>query len=225
MRQYPVSSIASDTPLYAHHGTGPSPRQSFDTLNSSSSTGSNIEKLKNGWKKLRRKPIPYSSQNPVRRHPAAEVEPTRIGRGLWKDQLLVDRSLRGMAALTGLFAIAMLILICAYSKLFSNRSNKNTTSVGGQTKNCKTVTMTNTACLLLINIAATCILGMSNTYQQLVTSLTIDDLSHMLQKYGDSRVGTNSPFNINQKAKGKVKAWSAWLLLIGTRFVLSSCDF
>jgi hypothetical protein len=60
------------------------------------------------------------------------------------------------------------------------------------------------------------ILGMSNTFQQIVTSLKISDLKYMLSKYGDSRVGTNSPFNIQHKQHGKKKAWAAWLVLILT---------
>jgi hypothetical protein len=60
------------------------------------------------------------------------------------------------------------------------------------------------------------ILGMSNTFQQIVTSLKISDLKYMLSKYGDSRVGTNSPFNIQHKQHGKRKAWAAWLVLVLT---------
>jgi hypothetical protein len=60
------------------------------------------------------------------------------------------------------------------------------------------------------------VLGMSNTYQQLVTSLKISDLKYALSKFGDSRVGTNSPFNIQHKQHGKKKAWAAWCLLILT---------
>jgi hypothetical protein len=165
---------------------------------------------------MRRKPVPGSFQGSVRRHPAAEVEPTRIKRGVWKDQLLIDRSLRGMAALTTLFALGIFIIIAAHIQPFANRANKNTSSIGGETRSCKDVTITNTALLLLINVAATMILGMSNTYQQLVTSLTIGDLKNMLQKFGDSRVGTNSPFNINHKKEGKIRSWLLWLLLVTT---------
>lgn len=80
----------------------------------------------------------------------------------------------------------------------------------------------------LINVAATMILGMSNTYQQLLTALKVDDLKHALYKYGDARVGTNSPFSINHKRKGRLKAWLAWILLICTSMVRFSkkrvCD-
>jgi hypothetical protein len=60
------------------------------------------------------------------------------------------------------------------------------------------------------------VLGMSNTYQQIVTSLRISDLRYALSKFGDSRVGTNSPLNIRHKEKGKKRAWAAWFLLIFT---------
>jgi predicted RNase H-related nuclease YkuK (DUF458 family) len=92
-----------------------------------------------------------------------------------------------MAGLTTLFAIAMIVIVASYLKLFINRPNKKTSSVGGDSQKCSEVTHANTAFLLLINVAATMILGMSNTYQQLVTSLSTSDLKHMLQKYGDSR--------------------------------------
>jgi hypothetical protein len=63
------------------------------------------------------------------------------------------------------------------------------------------------------------VLGMSNTYQQLVTALDATDIPAMLRKYGDSKVGTNSPFSINRKINGKAKAWLSWILLISTSLV------
>ncbi|KAL8924807.1 MAG: hypothetical protein Q9172_002522 [Xanthocarpia lactea] len=60
------------------------------------------------------------------------------------------------------------------------------------------------------------ILGMSNTYQQLITSLSIKELRWVLSKHEDSRVGTNSPFNINHKQHKKLQAWLQWILLVGT---------
>ncbi|KAL8802277.1 MAG: hypothetical protein Q9182_003929 [Xanthomendoza sp. 2 TL-2023] len=69
---------------------------------------------------------------------------------------------------------------------------------------------------LVINLAATMILGMSNTFQQLITSLSTKELRFALSTVEDSRVGTNSPFNINHKQKGKLSAWLQWILLIGT---------
>jgi hypothetical protein len=63
------------------------------------------------------------------------------------------------------------------------------------------------------------ILGCSNTYQQLVTSLKVDEIRWVMSKRGDSKVGTNSPWAINHKRGGKLKAWSAWILLISTSIV------
>lgn len=152
-----------------------------------------------------------------KRHSAAELEPARTGRGIWKDQLLIDRTLRGMAALMVAFAIAMIIVIAVYSKELTNRANNNTsTSVGGKIMSCNKVVKTNTILLLLINVCATMVLGISNTYQQLVTSLQKSDLKHMLSEFGDARVGTNSPLNIKYKRKGKKRAWAAWTLMIST---------
>lgn len=74
---------------------------------------------------------------------------------------------------------------------------------------------------LFINIASTIILSRSNTYQQLITSLKVEEVKMVLRKHGDSRVGTNSPWNINHKPKGKMKAWLCWMLLIGTSIVSS----
>ncbi|KAH6643016.1 hypothetical protein C7974DRAFT_302289 [Boeremia exigua] len=189
---------------------------SFDTFESATSSTSSYEKLKNLGNRIRRKPLPRYLQGSIRVHPAAEIEPTRVSKGLWQDQLLIDRSLRGMAALTTFFAIGMIVLISIYAQHFRDRVNTNTTSVGGEAQSCQQVTQTNTAMLLLINVCATMILGMSNTYQQLVTSIKITDLKHVLSKFGDSRVGTNSPFSINQKWEGRKRSWAAWLFLVLT---------
>jgi hypothetical protein len=219
------SSESEDSPIMLRNLTSNSDHstcQRNDTtddlsLNSSNgSSSSGIEKLKSGWNRIRRKPLPRYLQGSIRSHPAADIEPTRIGRGVWKDQLLVDRSLRGMALLTSLFAITMLVVVCVYAKDFGARANKFSSSIGGATMDCSDVTHTNSVLLFAINVAATMLLGMSNTYQQLVTSLKIGDLKHMLEKYGDSRVGTNSPFNMNHKQRGKRRSWAAWLLLVIT---------
>lgn len=189
---------------------------SFDTFGSSTSSGSRFEKLKSLGNRIRRKPLPKYLRGSIRGHPAAEIEPNRVGKGVWKDQLLIDRSLRGMAALMTLFAIGMIIVISLYAGQFRDRANTKTTSVGGEARSCNAVASTNTAMLLLINVCATMILGMSNTYQQLVTSIKVTDLKHVLSKFGDSRVGTNSPFSINQKREGRKRSWAAWLFLVLT---------
>ena len=72
---------------------------------------------------------------------------------------------------------------------------------------------------LFINIASIMVLGMSNTYQQLVTSLGVDDIKWALSKAGDARAGTNSPFSIEFKRTGRWSACLAWILLISTSLV------
>lgn len=163
--------------------------------------------------------------------------------GWWKQQMLIDRSFRSMAALTALFAIIMLVICAVNLPRFLKRSNTHSTSVGPNIgQSCAAVerqnvvrpirttafqfsTVTNLststkAINLVINIAATMILGMSNTYQQIVTALRADEIRWVLSKFGDSRVGTNSPLSINHKKKGKLGAWLSWLLLISTSLVI-----
>lgn len=160
-------------------------------------------------------------------------------KGWWKQQMLVDRSLTSMAALTVIFALIMVITCLSYFPQFVHRTNKHSTSVGGSLQNCKRLESTDVvsnliwtlatatnpkrllkAVHLLINIAATMTLGMSNTYQQLITSLKVDEIRWMMSKYEDSRVGTNSPMTIKHKKNGKVSSLLAWLLLISTSLVI-----
>ncbi|MCJ1267875.1 hypothetical protein MMC22_007761 [Lobaria immixta] len=142
------------------------------------------------------------------------------GKGWWKQQMLVDRSLRTMAALTATFALIMVITCLAYLGDFVHRKNPYSTSVGRSNQSCKNVERTDAAIHLLINIAATMTLGMSNTYQQLITSLKVDEIRWMLSKHEDSQVGTNSPMTIKHKKNGKVGSSLAWLLLIATSLPL-----
>lgn len=135
--------------------------------------------------------------------------------------MLVDRTLRSMAGMTTLFAIIMITICVCYAKDFSKHVAKMPSSTSVRIANGDRSTMNHKSegFKFLINVAATMILGMSNTYQQLLTALKVDDLKHVLFKYGDSRVGTNSPFSINHKRKGRVRAWLAWVLLICTSLV------
>ncbi|KAF2820592.1 hypothetical protein CC86DRAFT_250740, partial [Ophiobolus disseminans] len=209
----PPPSFPQYTSADQNDGADRSSVKSFETFESSA-TGSSTKKLKNLF---RRRPLPRYLRGSIRRHAAADIEPARVGRGIWQDQLLSDRSFRTMAAMMSTLAIGMIIMIACNSRHIMNRANTHTTSVGGKTESCKRVTYTNTALLLLINVCATMVLGMSNTYQQIVTSLKISDLKYALSKFGDSRVGTNSPFNIQyHKEKGRKRAWASWFLLILT---------
>ena len=137
--------------------------------------------------------------------------------GLWSKQMLVDRSLRSMAAFTTICAVIMWIIVFSYLDPFAHRVNRNSTSVGRKNgESCGEAEVRNVANHLFINIAATMILGCSNTYQQLITALKFDEIRWVLSKWGDSRVGTNSPWSINHKKTGKGLAWLGWLLLILT---------
>lgn len=187
---------------------------SFDLFNSATSTTSSFEKLKKLGYHIRKRPLPCYLRGSIRIHPVAEIEPSRVGKGIWEDQLLIDRTIRRMAALIIPLAIGMIILIALYADHFRDRANSNTTSAGCDANSCKTMIRTNTACLLLINFCATVIVGMSNTYQQLVTWLTITDTKHVLCKLGDSRVGTNSLFSISQKREGRKRSLAAWLCVL-----------
>ena len=67
--------------------------------------------------------------------------------GWWLHQMLVDRSLRSMAALTTLFALMMVILCFAYMSDFVNRLDENSTSVGGMSgESCSAMESSNIAC-------------------------------------------------------------------------------
>ncbi|KAL8935344.1 MAG: hypothetical protein Q9216_005474 [Gyalolechia sp. 2 TL-2023] len=139
------------------------------------------------------------------------------GPGWWKHQMLADRSFRTMAALTTVFAFIMIIICLVYFPDLVKRANKHSTSVGGKAdQTCSSMEGKNVFIHLLINVAATMILGMSNTYQQLITSLSTSELRWALSKHEDSRVGTNSPFNINHKKSKKVQSWCEWILLVAT---------
>ena len=118
-------------------------RASIKSFSSYSSSGS-LEKIKHGLgiHRLRRKPV--RGRSSTKEEHTYETEFARIGKGWWKDQQLVDRSIRSMALLTAVFAIAMVIICGTNVKLFAKRPNLHSTSIGGNNKSCKSVTRTNT---------------------------------------------------------------------------------
>lgn len=61
-------------------------------------------------------------------------------------------------------ATGVVVLVNVYATDFAVRPNRNSSSVVGDTCLCKDVTQTNMFLLLLINICANIVLGMSNTY-------------------------------------------------------------
>jgi hypothetical protein len=126
-----------------------------------------------------------------------------------------------MAAFTAICAMIMWIIIFSYLGPFTTRLNPNSTSVGRRDgESCAEAETRNVINHLFINFAATMILGCSNTYQQLITALKVDEIRWVLSKMGDSKVGTNSPLSINHKRNGKRLAWLAWILLVSTSMVM-----
>ena len=61
----------------------------------------------------------------------------KTGPGLWKNQMLVDRSLRGMALLTSIFALVMLIIVFVWLPPFIRLGNTESTSVLADEESCK----------------------------------------------------------------------------------------
>lgn len=78
--------------------------------------------------------------DPDRKESCFDGHTTAGGKGWWNRQMLVDRSLRSMAALTTLLAIIMISLCAAYMSDFVKRTNKNSTSVGSKKpQSCKSL--------------------------------------------------------------------------------------
>ena len=81
---------------------------------------------------------------PGREKAADNTRFTSGGRGWWKQQMLVDRSLRTMASLTSMFALIMMILSIRYLPDLFARKSINSTSVGSQSgQDCRSLETTN----------------------------------------------------------------------------------
>ncbi|KAK8181266.1 hypothetical protein BC567DRAFT_284561 [Phyllosticta citribraziliensis] len=159
---------------------------------------------------------PYGLPNTVLLENAHQS--TRPGNSWWQGQMLVDRSLMIMTATIVWLAVILVIICIALTPKFNKRIgwHSSTTSIpiaSGDEAKMKSLCE---GIKFIINIAATVILSASNTYQQLLTSLKIEDIRYVLTHFGDSRVGTNSPFAIKHKKSGRAKAWCAWIFLIAT---------
>ena len=92
----------------------------------------------------------YSST--TRENPNPE-EAIAVGEGgWWNQQMLVDRSLRSMAALTTIFAFIMIVICCTYMYDFTHRSNPHSTSVGSKEPgNCGSTEKWNVVCFSISN--------------------------------------------------------------------------
>jgi len=135
--------------------------------------------------------------------------------------MLLDRSLMAMAISVCVLAIATscLAVISFRDYLQLKHLNPFTTSVAidRDSESCNAMDTKSIIVHLAINIFATVLLGVSNTYQQLASGLMADDLKAALRKYGDVTVETNSPFSIKHKQKGKFVALMSWgFFLIAT---------
>ena len=74
--------------------------------------------------------------------PSSTNEITSNGKGWWKEQMLVERSLRSMAALTSIFALIMVVTCARYFGDFVSRKNKKSTSVGVKLQGCENIERT-----------------------------------------------------------------------------------
>jgi hypothetical protein len=70
----------------------------------------------------------------------------KSGTGLWKNQMLVDRSIRGMALLTSFFAISMLIIVVVWIPDYMRNENGESTSVFAAEETCKSASTKNLVC-------------------------------------------------------------------------------
>lgn len=81
---------------------------------------------------------------PRRERPVDDPQLVSGGSGWWKEQMLVDRSLRTMAGLTSMFALIMMILSIRYLPDLLASKNETSTSVGSQTgQDCGSLETTN----------------------------------------------------------------------------------
>ena len=81
---------------------------------------------------------------PRREKPVNDPQIASGGSGWWKEQMLVDRSLRTMAGLTSMFALIMMILSIRYLPDLIASKNETSTSVGSQTgQDCRSLETTN----------------------------------------------------------------------------------
>jgi ABC-type xylose transport system permease subunit len=133
--------------------------------------------------------------------------------------MFLDRSMAAMTAIVCLMAIIAVSLAIAGFQTYRTQKTdigRFSTSVGGNTEQCHSVNSKSTIIHIFINIGATIILGVSNTYQQLATGLSANELRKALEIGGAVTVGTNSPFSMRHKQTGKVAAYLSWAFLFAT---------
>ena len=68
--------------------------------------------------------------------------------------MLVDRSLRGMALLTSVFALGMLIVTFVWIPDYSRNENTQSTAVFAGEESCKSASAKNLVCLCLVQLVS-----------------------------------------------------------------------
>jgi hypothetical protein len=67
----------------------------------------------------------------------------KSGPGLWANQMLVDRSLRGMALLTSIFALGMMIVVFVWTPDYARNRSGQSTAVFAAEESCKAASSKN----------------------------------------------------------------------------------
>ena len=92
---------------------------------------------------LSKSSTPYFHETPPHFLDQAPLDFAKSGTDLWKGQMLVDRSLRGMALLTSLMAIGMLIVVFVWIPDYSRNENAESTAVFAGEESCKSASAKN----------------------------------------------------------------------------------
>lgn len=87
--------------------------------------------------------IPYARDDAPYLQSEPPLDFAKAGPGLWKNQMLVDRSLRGMALLTSIFALGMMIVVFVWLPKYTQNENSESTSVFAVKESCKTASIKN----------------------------------------------------------------------------------
>jgi hypothetical protein len=139
----------------------PDPRESYQEIDhvpaSAQGESYGLVRLRPNGSKHADGPPPISDEPDTFRGHLAVGQP-----GWWKRQMLVDRSLRSMAALTSIFAIVMIAVCAACANQFIHRGNPNSTSVGGLSgESCSNMEGRNVVCFPSLHKWAPLLMGIS----------------------------------------------------------------
>lgn len=90
--------------------------------------------------------VPFMNAMPPDFLDRPSLDFAKSGTGLWKNQMLVDRSIRGMALLTSFFAIGMLIIVVIWIPAYARNQNAESTAVFAAEETCKSASTKNLVC-------------------------------------------------------------------------------